>query len=136
MAKSDFICKNCKKTATFGWFSSKVRYECPNHGIICKNCVDKKFLKDATCKECGSKVLVYRFTGCKWVKANCGFICENCKQAILFGRFSSKVRYECPNHGIICKNCAETHFFRKTTCKECGSKVLVYQFTHNKWMKS
>ena len=42
MAKSDFICKNCGEVISFSIFSTPVRYKCPEHGIICKDCVDKE----------------------------------------------------------------------------------------------
>lgn len=68
MAKSDFICDNCKQVATFGIFESKVRYECPKHGCLCKECVETHLLKRATCKVCGSKLLQFRFTNNRWEK--------------------------------------------------------------------
>lgn len=68
MAKSDFICKNCKKLVTFGFLQTPVRYRCPEHGIICKDCVDTHFLGRATCKECGSKLIQFKFNGKGWVK--------------------------------------------------------------------
>lgn len=67
--------------------------------------------------------------------AKSDFICGACKQVITFGFFESKVRYQCPTHGKLCKECAETHFLGKATCKECGSKLIKYEFVDNKWQK-
>lgn len=69
MAKSDFICDNCKSVVTFGIFESKVRYECPTHGCLCKNCVNTRMIGRATCKKCNSKLLKFKFSGNRWEKA-------------------------------------------------------------------
>lgn len=69
MAKSDFICKNCGEVISFSIFSTPVRYKCPEHGIICKDCVDRPLIGRATCKECGSKTIKQKFDGKRWVVA-------------------------------------------------------------------
>lgn len=70
MAKSDFICQHCKQTVTFGFLSivQPRRYQCPNHGLLCKDCVDKPLIGKARCKECGSKVLEYKFENNRWTQ--------------------------------------------------------------------
>lgn len=69
MAKSDFICKSCKKTVTFGFLSSPVKYECPTHKTLCKDCVETHLLTRNTCKKCGSKVIKFKFENGRWNRA-------------------------------------------------------------------
>lgn len=63
--KRDFICPNCKEVVK----NSSKRYECPNHGHLCKDCVNTFLFKATKCKECDSKVLTYvwDFTKSKWL---------------------------------------------------------------------
>jgi hypothetical protein len=64
MAKSDFICKICKKVKGANFLSGKGKYKCPKHKDICG---DHVTLFNG-CRECSSKVMVYRFTGKRWEK--------------------------------------------------------------------
>ncbi len=71
MAKSDFVCANCKevKSKAFISLSTFHKYTCPNCGTLCENCVDKGLLSKTKCKKCGSKVIRYSWNGAKWQKS-------------------------------------------------------------------
>lgn len=62
--KSEFICKICKNVEKAGFLGGK-KYKCPNHGFICKNCVDENIIRASRCKECDSKVMTYKWNSSK-----------------------------------------------------------------------
>lgn len=63
MAKSDFICGLCKQVRGVGFIGSGGKYKCPKHKFICADHVGG-FLA-SKCKECGSKVIDYKFNSQK-----------------------------------------------------------------------
>lgn len=76
MAKSDFICKICKRVAgTDGWGNPTEKYKCGRHGDICRDCVDVTGgLLSRTrryCRKCDGQVILYDFNERtnRWQKA-------------------------------------------------------------------
>ena len=71
MAKSDFICKICKKVkgpeVSRG---GRYRYECPKHKHICEEHVNNTWFSGSKCKECDSLVIRSEFNSKsgKWMK--------------------------------------------------------------------
>lgn len=69
MAKSDFKCEYCGvKSIGFLRISSFRKYTCPKCKTICEDCVKSSFWDGASCKHCGSKVIVYEWTGKNWTQ--------------------------------------------------------------------
>ncbi len=70
-SKSEFICKICKNVAKANFLGIGSRYKCPNHNFICKYCVTTGLIKSTKCKECGSKVVTYKWDGSKskWINS-------------------------------------------------------------------
>ena len=68
MAKSDFICNNCKKVVSKGFFRIKnfYKYSCPSCGVSCEDCVKTSIIKKPKCKKCGKTVLRYVYLDDKW----------------------------------------------------------------------
>ena len=59
MAKSDYVCKICKKVKGSSLFSTPKRYNCPHHGVICGDHIYGMFSDN--CTVCKSKVIRYEF---------------------------------------------------------------------------
>ena len=75
MAKSDFICKNCKSAkGTDRRGNPTVRYECGTCGNICRECVTVRgriSRPERYCNNCEGDVLLYEFNSQRerWEKA-------------------------------------------------------------------
>ena len=68
MAKSDFICANCKEVKTQAFISLKTfhKYTCPTCGTLCDDCVETGIFSKPKCKKCGKKVIRYSWDGTHW----------------------------------------------------------------------
>ena len=69
MGKSDFVCSRCKKVITHSFFNPFPfkRYECPDCGILCSDCVKKSSIIGRNkCKNCRKKVLAYEYKDKRW----------------------------------------------------------------------
>ena len=71
MAKSDFICDNCKQVITHGFFNPFTfkKYKCAACGrVLCDDYVDKPLIGRPKCKACDKKVIAYAFKDNKWTQ--------------------------------------------------------------------
>ncbi len=60
-------------------------------------------------------------------------ICKKVKGASFLGGTPDK--YKCPKHKTICGDHVSSGWFSGSKCRECGEKVLHYQFKNGKWQK-
>ncbi len=59
MAKSEFICKACKKVKDAGFLGTHQKFKCPKCGVLCGSCVSKNLLFSNKCKKCNASVVTY-----------------------------------------------------------------------------
>lgn len=67
--------------------------------------------------------------------AKSDYKCSLCKEVVhqsFFAVLDFK-KYKCPKCGTICKKHISYKLLRGNVCSKCGSKVLSYVFTNNRW---
>jgi len=67
--------------------------------------------------------------------AKSDFKCQKCKTVKSEALFRTHRKYQCPSCGRICKDCITSGLFTAPKCKHCGSQVMVYEWTGEKWTK-
>lgn len=69
MSKYNFMCSLCDDVIHKGFWTCKKhfhKYECPEHGEICKKHIKKHIFGGPTCKVCGRHVMKYTKTKDNW----------------------------------------------------------------------
>ncbi len=70
MSASEYICKNCREVQKAGMITGGKRYQCPDCGLLCPDCVDTGIFSNK-CGSCSKKVMKYEWNRKqkKWLNA-------------------------------------------------------------------